>query len=186
MTNNQVQYWSLRESARHNKEMEALQSFQNLETQRHNLETEQQGRTSLNLTERQLNENIRHNLVGEDQQQQSINEAVRHNQAQEQIGFGQIQATIAAASMAAGATIRSAQINADTLQRGQDINAFVSQMEIGIKQQQTDINQFNAETERMRQYTYDQDSAARQFSYIIGGTAGGFETASNIKAMTTK
>lgn len=186
MTNNQVQYWALRESARHNQEVEAQGRASIQETVRHNLVSEDQQWTSLNISERNLVETMRHNLVAEDQQQQSINESVRHNKQSEAIGFGQIRATVQAASISAGAAITSANIAAETTRRGQDINAFISGMNIGVAQQNADTNALNAKTEQKREFAYEQDSAARQFGMIVGGVGSGIEAYGGMKAATTQ
>lgn len=69
----QVQYWSLKESERHNKATEA-------ETSRHNKETESLGWAS-------LDETIRHNMATEAYYNGQLNETVRHNLVQEDLGY---------------------------------------------------------------------------------------------------
>lgn len=85
MTHNQIDYWSLQESKRHNQQVENEASRHNVseerETNRHNIETEKFNISNLNETQRHNvateGESKRHNIAAE-------NETNRHNVSTEQ------------------------------------------------------------------------------------------------------
>jgi hypothetical protein len=94
MTNQQIQYWGLQESKRHNLETESLGSKSLNETKRHNIVTENLGYDTLAESKRHSivseRETQRHNMATESLTQQQIglgyaqlNETTRHNLQQE-------------------------------------------------------------------------------------------------------
>lgn len=95
MTSNQVAYNTLRETKRHNVATET-------ETNRSNLEREQQGRSQIAINQFIASEQQRHNLqselLGRDTLNESIrhnvsveNETSRHNRQTEALGWGTLQ-----------------------------------------------------------------------------------------------
>lgn len=86
----QVQYWNMRENARHNLAMENLSSQQLTETVRHNVIGEKQANRQLNIQQqsvtnslRALTETSRHNRASENLSWFNSYEAKRHNLAAE-------------------------------------------------------------------------------------------------------
>lgn len=76
MTHNQIDYWKLQESIRHNRKTEDQTDVANQETYRHNVSYE--------------GETVRHNRATETVSQGSLAETVRHNQAAERVTFGEL------------------------------------------------------------------------------------------------
>lgn len=98
MTHNQINYWTLQESTRHNLASEGETQRHNLasenietgklqETSRHNLATE-------NIDISKLAETSRHNLASEGQGYMQLAETHRHNVSEEAIGSAQAKAAL--------------------------------------------------------------------------------------------
>lgn len=87
MTHNQINYWNLKETERHNVVGENETARHNLavegETNRHNVATE-----GIDLGK--LNESIRHNKMSEGQEDLKIAETGRHNRVTEGISQGEL------------------------------------------------------------------------------------------------
>jgi len=76
MTNNQIQYQRYKEEARHN------------------IETEAQGRASLDIKRSELEETVRSHKANEAFNLGSLMEQIRHNKAGEALGYSQLQEAI--------------------------------------------------------------------------------------------
>lgn len=113
MTKNQIDYWNLQETKRHNSVTEGETGRHNLaaegETSRHNVvterETERSNRAREGIDLGKLNESVRHNKVTESETNRhnvategidlgKLNETQRHNQASERISGGQLSETV--------------------------------------------------------------------------------------------
>lgn len=79
MTANQINYWNLQETGRHNRVTEA-------ETERHNRRTE-----DIDLAK--LSETTRHNMATEDISNRTLSETTRHNLAQESYNVNNLAET---------------------------------------------------------------------------------------------
>lgn len=112
MTTNQINYWNLQESRRHNVVSEGETQRHNVvtetetnrhnvateaidisklqETHRHNVVTEGQQDRALDIQESGVRETQRHNQATENIDIGKLMETTRHNQAQEQIGKSQV------------------------------------------------------------------------------------------------
>lgn len=95
MTKNQIDYWNMRETGRHNVATEKETNRHNLmtekvdlgklgEQQRHNVESENIERGKLDLGHLQLGETYRHNTIAEQLEGQKVTEQGRHNLAAEE------------------------------------------------------------------------------------------------------
>lgn len=107
MLQQQINYWTLQETKRHNlvqeqltgeqiavaKEGNQINWFTAKEAQRHNIQNEGVSWTN-------ANENIRHNQVTEGIQNRTLNETIRHNKQQEGIGWANAAANITSANAA--------------------------------------------------------------------------------------
>ena len=106
MTHNQIEYWNLQETKRHNVVGET-------ETQRHNVAGETETNRHNVATEAvdigRLNETVRHNTVTE-------RESERHNRESENIGYGQLNESIRHNTVTEGIQRMDAQTRADQLQ----------------------------------------------------------------------
>lgn len=141
----QVQYWNMRENARHNLAMESINSQQLTETMRHNVIGEKQTNRQLNLQQqsitnslRALNETSRHNRASENLSWFNSYELKRHNLAAE--------ANQSTANSIAARNLQIQQLNAETQKRNADTNrlAALANRNIGMA---------NAYTQRMNAYT---------------------------------
>lgn len=94
MTTNQINYWKLQEDKRHNQASES-------ETARHNVVTERQKNSDIDISRASLAENARHNVVNEQLNRVQYEENARHNRQQEQASFIQANAAASQASSAA-------------------------------------------------------------------------------------
>lgn len=91
MTHNQINYWNLKETSRHNVVSEK-------ETNRHNVttevETERHNRAGEFIDLGKLNESIRHNKATEGIESGKLAETTRHNQASETIDLGKLNESV--------------------------------------------------------------------------------------------
>lgn len=105
MTHNQIEYWNLQETQRHNLAGEGETKRHNVagetETNRHNVATE-------TVEIGKLNETVRHNTVTE-------RESERHNRESENIGYGQLNESIRHNTVTEGIQRMDAQTRANQL-----------------------------------------------------------------------
>lgn len=105
MTHNQIEYWNLQETQRHNLAGEGETKRHNVagetETNRHNVATE-------TVEIGKLNETVRHNTVTE-------RESERHNRESENIGYGQLNESIRHNTVTESIQRMDAQTRADQL-----------------------------------------------------------------------
>lgn len=155
----QVQYWTLKETEKHNRATEDLGNRTLQETVRHNIVNEE--------------ETHRHNVATEDYYAGTLAETIRHNQQGEQLSLGSLQV----ARQNADTNLYSAKVQAAKVANdyalGLDANRIaeenmrVSQGQLEVKQQEADtaakqaqlgflqwatktgIDQTNAESSRM-------------------------------------
>lgn len=162
MTKNQIDYWTLQESKRHNVTTENETNRHNVvtegETERHNRATESRDLGALNESIRhnqateaielgKLQETSRHNVVSEGQNQSALTETSRHNQATEANANKQIQLGYSQLSEQKRHNVASEQL------QGQDLNIKAGQL--------TETSRHNVEMEEYNalQNQYQQELA---------------------------
>lgn len=124
MTRNQIDYWTLQETKRHNQVSEQESVRHNRadegETQRSHRANEELGRNNLLELSRHNqsveNETNRHNVAMESVEQGKLSETTRHNKATENIGYGQLLLQQGNLEVARGQLVVS-QRNVDELVR---------------------------------------------------------------------
>lgn len=136
MTNNQIQYWSLQETKRHNQAGESENIRHNVaaetETGRHNLATEQ-------VDISKLNETVRHNQATEQFNISSLQETKRHNVETERTAnrSNEIRAEANAISKAynqALTALKSAELNLNERRELQRIQESVRDFNEQVRQ----------------------------------------------------
>lgn len=176
MTRNQIEYWNMKESIRHNKATEQETNRHNVqsetvdlgnlnenirhnksvetetrrhnkvgetESNRHNLETERQGRDV-------IAETGRHNLETERQGRDIIAETGRHNRATEGIDLGKLNETIRHNVVTEGQEDRRIDLSMGQLseqQRHNLVSEGQTAQDITNRKEQTEINRFAAESQ---------------------------------------
>lgn len=125
MTTNQINYWNLQETKRHNVTTEN-------ETNRHNVVTE--------------NETQRHNQVTESIDLGELNERIRHNQVSEQLGWANLSETNRHNVATEGLTGTDLNIKQDQLSETNRHNTTSEK----LQQAEVNTNIYDADTRRMK------------------------------------
>lgn len=148
MTHNQIEYWNLQESKRHNVVTEAETGRHNVatenETQRHNVETEEFNISQLQETQRHNisteAETNRHNIATEANESAKLSEMNRHNVATENLSAQDL--SIRADQLAE--TKRHNQASEQLQSQSNAIASLQQQADQAYKEATAVTNQFNS------------------------------------------
>lgn len=170
MTRNQIEYWNMKESGRHNvategeterhnRATEGIDISKLTESQRHNLETERQGSIDVATRRMSQQEAVRHNIVSEGQGAVDLNikagqlaETQRHNTATE--AYQGTQAYSQSRLNNATADLRSIETDWADLQHATDLAVSQStqrEIDAKIRQVNANIEKLNSETQQGQQ-----------------------------------
>lgn len=164
MLQTQVNYWNLVETQRHNLASEDYYNRSLSETNRHNLMTEAQNQSS-------LNEQARHNTTTEYLTYQAQNENVRHNQIMEAQGWSVISETnrhnVATENENNRHNVRmeNETVRHNTTTENETTRHNLASENIDYINSQT--NRYNAETNRMNAYTNQRNASTNAYNASV-------------------
>lgn len=164
MLQTQVNYWNLVETQRHNLASEDYYNRSLSETNRHNLVTEAQNQTS-------LNEQARHNTTTEYLTYQANNENVRHNQVMEAQGWSVITETNRHNVATENENKRhNVQMENETVRHNTTTEKETTRHNLAaesIDYTNSQTNRYNAETNRMNAYTNQRNAKTNAYNASV-------------------